>query len=46
MIPTNSPLAYLAAFAIAFAVGALSVMGFTKYIEKVREDALRAHQEI
>ena len=39
----NSPLESLAAFAIVFVVGALSVIGFNKYIEKVRRDTRRAH---
>lgn len=39
MISTNSPLESLAAFAIVFAVGVISTVGFGKYIEKVKKDA-------
>ena len=42
MISTNSPLESLAAFAIVFAVGVISTVGFGKYIEKVKRDAERA----
>ena len=38
----NSPLESLAAFAIVFVLGALSVIGFTNYVAKVRRDTLRA----
>lgn len=37
-MPTNpSPLEALAAFAIAFAAGALSALGLTKYIETLQK---------
>lgn len=39
----NSPLETLAAFAIVFAAGVLSVLGMTRYIEKVRRDAHGSH---
>lgn len=38
----NSPLENLAAFAIVFAVGVLSTVGFSKDIEMVRNDVERA----
>lgn len=38
----NSPLESLAAFAIAFASGAASVLALIQYIAKVRRDTLRA----
>ena len=41
MFINNSPLESLAAFAIAFATGAMSVIGLIRYIAKVRKDALR-----
>lgn len=41
MINNNSPLENLAAFAITFAVGVLSTVALSKYIEKVRRDAIR-----
>jgi hypothetical protein len=44
MIPTNSPLESLAAFAIVFAIGVLATVGLGAYIEKVRRDAQRANQ--
>ena len=40
----NSPLESLAAFAIAFASGALSVITFIHYIAKVRRDEHRVRQ--
>ncbi|MES2242545.1 MAG: hypothetical protein V4639_06705 [Pseudomonadota bacterium] len=39
MVFNNSPLEFLAAFAIVFVAGALSVLGMTRYIDKVRRDA-------
>ena len=39
MISTNSPLEYLAAFAIVAVVSALSTVGFGKYIDKIKRDA-------
>lgn len=41
----NSPLESLAAFAIVFAVGVISTVGFGKYIEKLKWDAQRARQQ-
>jgi len=35
----NSPLETLAAFVIVFVAGALSIVGMTWYIQKVRRDA-------
>ena len=35
----NSPLETLVTFAIVFAAGVLSVLGMTRYIDKVRRDA-------
>jgi hypothetical protein len=40
----NSPLESLAAFALVFAAGALSILGFGAYIEKVKKDTRRASQ--
>ena len=40
---SNSPLENLAAFAIVFVAGVLSILGFTNYIEKVKRDARRTH---
>ena len=40
MYQNNSPLEYLAAFTIVFVVGVVSVVGFSKYIEKVKRDAV------
>ncbi|WNC92152.1 hypothetical protein RI103_28150 [Paraburkholderia sp. FT54] len=42
MINTNSPLEHLASFAITFAAGALATVLMSKYIDKVRRDALAA----
>lgn len=42
MIPNNSPLETLAAFAIVFVAGVLSTAALGKCIEKVRRDASRA----
>lgn len=42
MVSSSSPLETLAAFAIVFAVGVLSTVGFGKYIKKVRNDVERA----
>jgi hypothetical protein len=36
----SSPLESLAAFAITFAVGVLSTVALSKYIDKVRRDAI------
>lgn len=41
MFSNNSPLEYLAAFAIVFFTGVISSVGFSKYIEKVKNDAVR-----
>jgi hypothetical protein len=41
MIPTNSPLENLAAFAIVFAAGVISTLSFTSYIKKVKRDAMQ-----
>jgi hypothetical protein len=41
MQSSNSPLECLTAFAIVFVVGALSVIGFTQYIEKIKRDVMR-----
>jgi hypothetical protein len=38
MVNNSSPLEYLAAFAIVFAVGILSTVSFGKYIEKIKRD--------
>jgi len=35
----NSPLESLAAFAICFVAGVLSMAAFGKYIEKIKDDA-------
>ncbi len=42
MISTNSPLESLVAFAIVFAIGMASTVGFSKYIDKVKRDAILA----
>ncbi|MGO4330144.1 hypothetical protein AB4Z48_28355 [Cupriavidus sp. 2TAF22] len=42
MINNNSPLESLAAFAIAFAAGAVSAIGLGLYIGKLKQDAQRA----
>ena len=42
MLNNNSPLESLAAFAITFAVGVFSTVALSKYIEKVRRDAVNA----
>ncbi len=39
----NSPLESLAAFALVFVLGAVAIMGFTAYIEKVKRDTRRAN---
>lgn len=39
----NSPLETLAAFAIVFAAGVLSVLGMTRYVDKVRREAQSDH---
>ena len=36
---SHSPLENLAAFAIAFIAGALSILASTNYIEKIKRDA-------
>lgn len=36
-----TPVDYLIAFAIAFAVGVLTAVSVGKYIEKIKRDALR-----
>jgi hypothetical protein len=41
MPASNSPLECLTAFAIVFLAGALSVIGFSQYIEKVKRDVIR-----
>lgn len=41
MYPNNSPLEYLAAFAIVFVTGVISAVGFGKYLEKIKNDAER-----
>ena len=38
----NSPLEYLAAFAIVFAAGALSVLTLGKYVSMLKNDAGRS----
>ena len=43
MPSNNSPLESLAAFAIVFAVGVLSILGLTTYIEKIKRDARRTN---
>lgn len=40
----TSPLESLAAFAIVFAVGAISTFSLGKYIEKVKRDAVQTGQ--
>jgi hypothetical protein len=44
MIPIDnrSPLEYLASFAVVFVAGVLSTAILSKYIDKVRRDALAA----
>lgn len=37
----NSPLEYLAAFAIVFVTGIVTTLGLGQYIDKVRRDAKR-----
>ena len=37
----NLPLEHLTAFALVFAAGVLSTIGFSKYIDKVRRDTIR-----
>ncbi len=44
MNSSNSPLESLAAFAIVFVAGVVASVGFGKYIDKVRADALRSVQ--
>jgi hypothetical protein len=39
---TNSPLEFLAAFAIAFAAGVLATVGLAKYVESIKKEAGRA----
>lgn len=39
MVSSNSPLEFLAAFAIVFVAGVMSALGMTQYIDKVRRDA-------
>ena len=39
----TSPLESLAAFAIVFAIGALSTIGLGKYVEKLKEQAAQTH---
>ncbi|SFI48724.1 hypothetical protein SAMN04515618_13013 [Collimonas sp. OK307] len=39
MVPNNSPLESLAAFAIVFLVGVLFTAGVGKYVEKIKKDA-------
>jgi ABC-type antimicrobial peptide transport system permease subunit len=36
--PNQSPLEYLAAFAIAFLAGVISAVGISKYIQKIKRD--------
>lgn len=43
MPSSNSALECLTAFAIVFVAGALSVIGFSQYIEKVKRDVMRDH---
>jgi hypothetical protein len=43
MPSNNSPLESLAAFAIVFVAGVLSILGFTTYVEKIKRDARRTH---
>ena len=38
---SNSPLEILAAFAMVFVAGVLTLLGFTYYIDKVKRDAPR-----
>lgn len=38
MTPANSPIEYLAAFAIVFVAGVVCTIGFSKYTEKVRKE--------
>lgn len=42
MRPNNSPLEYLAAFAIAFATGILSAVGLAAYFVRAQRNADRA----
>jgi hypothetical protein len=37
----NLPLEHLAAFALVFAAGILTTVGFGKYIDKVKRDTIR-----
>ena len=39
----TSPLESLAAFAIVFAIGVLSTVGFGKYVERLKEQAGHSH---
>lgn len=39
---SNSPLESLAAFAMVFVAGVLTILGFTYYVDKVKRDAPRA----
>ena len=41
MLTSNSPLENLAAFAIVFALGAISSLGLSRYIDKVKHDSGR-----
>ena len=43
MRPNNSPLEYLAAFAIAFATGLLSAVGLAAYFVRTRRHSDRDH---
>jgi hypothetical protein len=43
MPSNNSPLESLAAFAIVFVAGVLSILGFSTYIEKIKRDVRRAN---
>lgn len=42
MIPCNSPLETLAAFAIVFTAGVLSTIALAKYIQKMETDTAHA----
>ncbi|CAE6959489.1 hypothetical protein [Paraburkholderia domus] len=45
VLNNNSPLESLAAFALTFTAGILSALAMSRYVEKVRRDALNASSQ-
>ena len=41
---SNSPVESLAAFAMVFVAGVLTILGFTYYVDKVKRDAPRTNR--